>query len=62
MVAAIDDGQPDAGVAQGAGRIETAESTADDDDMGNRHGKATDVLHGTTARGHATDYTDNPVS
>ncbi len=41
MVAAIDDGQPDAGVAQGAGGIEAAESTADDDDMGNRHGKAT---------------------
>ena len=41
MVAAIDDGQLDASVAQGAGGIEAAESTADDDDMGNRHGKAT---------------------
>ena len=54
MVAAIDDGQPDAGVAQGAGGIQATESTADDDDMGNRHGKATRAswYHCAT---HATD-------
>ena len=37
VVAAVDDGDPDPGAPERAGRIQTAESPADDDDMGKGH-------------------------